>query len=128
MNTNFHNNKIPKENYQYFLSVILIDFVFRTGKNYYPQVFLEECKYVIKEKKIHNYFIDDVAIYSDSDGQTLLEKIQMEKNYDYGKNSDEAILKKIQATKNSDEENSDKGIFDQENKKKNTNITFKKFL
>ena len=95
MNTNFHNNKIPKENYQYFLSVILIDFVFRTGKNYYPQVFLEECKYVIKEKKIHNYFIDDVAIYSDSDGQTLLEKIQMEKNYDYGKNSDEAILKKI---------------------------------
>ena len=32
------------------LSVILIDSVFRTGKNYYPEVFLEECKYVVKEK------------------------------------------------------------------------------
>ena len=73
----------------------MIDFVFRTDKNYYPQVFLEECKYVTKEKKIHNYFIDDVAIYSDSDGKTLLGKIEMEKNYDYGKNSDEAVLKKI---------------------------------
>ena len=51
--------------------------------------------YVIKAKKIHNYFIDDVANYSDSDGESLLEKIQMEKNYDYAKNSDEAILKKI---------------------------------
>ena len=34
------------------LSVILIDSVFRTGKNYYPQAFLEECKYIVKEIKI----------------------------------------------------------------------------
>ena len=33
----------------YFLSVILIDSVFRTSKNYYPQVFLEEYKYIVKE-------------------------------------------------------------------------------
>ena len=53
INTNFHNNKIPKEGSQFIcLSVILIDSIFRTGKNYYPQVFLEECKYVIKERKI----------------------------------------------------------------------------
>ena len=52
INANFHDNKIPKEGSQFIcLSVILIDSVFRTGKNYYPQVFLEECKYVIKEKK-----------------------------------------------------------------------------
>ena len=51
INTNFHNNKILKESSQLIcLSVILIDSVFRTGKNYYPQVFLEECKYVAKEK------------------------------------------------------------------------------
>ena len=31
------------------LSVVLIDSASRTDKNYYPQVFLEECKYVIKE-------------------------------------------------------------------------------
>ena len=42
---NFHNNKIPKEGSQFIcLSVILIDSEFKTGKNYYPQVFLEECK------------------------------------------------------------------------------------
>ena len=53
MNTNFQNNKIPKESSQFIcLSVILIDSVYRTGKNYYPQVFLEECKYAVKEKKI----------------------------------------------------------------------------
>ena len=44
INTNFHDNKIPKEGNQLIcLSVILIDSVFRTGKNHYPQVFLE-CK------------------------------------------------------------------------------------
>ena len=48
----FHNNKIPREGSQFIcLSVILIHSVFRTGKNYYPQVFLDECKYVVKEKK-----------------------------------------------------------------------------
>ena len=42
-NKKFHNTKTPKEGSQcIFLSVILIDFVFITGKNYYPQVLLEE--------------------------------------------------------------------------------------
>ena len=59
--TNFHNNKIPKEGSQFIcLSVILIDSIFRTGRNYYPQGFLEECKYVIKEKKISKYIIDNI--------------------------------------------------------------------
>ena len=58
INTNFHNNqvsqnKIPKESSQFIcLSLILIDSAFKTGKNYYPEVFLEECKYVVKEKKM----------------------------------------------------------------------------
>ena len=52
INTNVHNNKIPKKVSQFIcLSVVLINSVFRTGKNYYPRVFLEECKYVVKEKK-----------------------------------------------------------------------------
>ena len=51
MKTNFHNNKIPKEGSQFiFSSVILISSIFRTGKSYYPQAVLEECKYVVKEK------------------------------------------------------------------------------
>ena len=41
-------------------SVIFIDSVFRTAKDYYPQVFLEQCKYVVKEKKIPKYIINDI--------------------------------------------------------------------
>ena len=86
INTNFHNNKISKEGFQCIcLSVILIDSVFRTGNNYYLQVFLEECKYIVKEKNISKYFIDDIEISPDSDGE------------------------------NSDEEDSDEGNFDEEN-------------
>ena len=48
----FHNNKMPKEGSQcIFSSVILIDSVYKKDRNYYPEVFLEECKYVVKEKK-----------------------------------------------------------------------------
>ena len=40
INTNFHNNEIPRQGSQFICSsVILINFFFRTGKNYYPQVF-----------------------------------------------------------------------------------------
>ena len=45
----------------------MIDSVFRTGKNFYPQVFLREYIYVVREKKIATYIIADVKISSDSD-------------------------------------------------------------
>ena len=91
INTNFHDNKITKEGSNLIcLSVILIESVFRTGKNYYPQVLLEECKYNAKEKRIPKNIIDDIEISSDS----------------YWENSDEEISNK----KNSDEEN-----FEEEN-------------
>ena len=51
----------------YLLPVILIDSVFRTGKNYYPHLFLEECKYVAKEKKIRKYITDDAEIFCDEE-------------------------------------------------------------
>ena len=67
INTNFDNNKIPKECSQFIcLSVTLIDSVFRTGKNCYPKVFLEKCKNIVKEKKFPKYIIDDREISSDS--------------------------------------------------------------
>ena len=51
INTNFHDNKIPKEGSEFTcLSVILIDSVFKTGKNYYAQVFLEEYNCVVKKR------------------------------------------------------------------------------
>ena len=40
--------------------------MFRTSKNYYPQVFLKESEYIVKEKKIPRYIIDDIEVY-DSD-------------------------------------------------------------
>ena len=53
MNTNFHGVKVPKDGPRYIcLLVIFINFPFRTGKNYYPQVLLEEFKYIVKEKKM----------------------------------------------------------------------------
>ena len=53
INTNFCNNKISKEGSQCIsLSAFLIDSVYRKDKNYYPQVFLEECKYAANEKKM----------------------------------------------------------------------------
>ena len=40
INVNFRNNKLPKEGSQcIYLSVILIDSVYRKDENYYPQVF-----------------------------------------------------------------------------------------
>ena len=85
INTNFGKNKIPKEDSQYIcLSLIMINFVFRRSKNYYPQVFLEECKYVVEEKKIPKYIINDIEISSDSDREN-----SGEENSDKKKNSDE---------------------------------------
>ena len=46
------------------LSVILIDLVYRAGKIYYPQVLLEECRYVAK-KKMPEYITDKIEISSD---------------------------------------------------------------
>ena len=47
VNTNFHNEEIPKGDFSYkCLSLIMLDSVVKVGKKHYPQVCLEECKYV----------------------------------------------------------------------------------
>ena len=85
INTIFYNNKIPKEGSQFIcLSVILIDSVFRMGKNYYPQLFSEECKYVVKEKKMPKCIIDDIEISSDSDRENSVEENSYAENSDEG--------------------------------------------
>ena len=63
----------------------MIDSVFRAGKNYYPQVFLEECKYD-DEKKMPEYITADIEISSDdsdwedSNEETFDEENPKEKN------------------------------------------------
>ena len=44
------------------LSVILIESVFRMGKNYYSQVFLEECKHIFKEKQVNRHITEELVI------------------------------------------------------------------
>ena len=96
INTNFYNDKIPEEDSQFIcLSVILIDSVFRTGKSYYPQVFLEECKYVVKEKKIPNYIIGNVEISSDSDRENSNEENSGEENSNEENSNAKILMKKI---------------------------------
>ena len=51
--TNFHNKKMPKEKSPCkCLSIIVLDSVIKANKKYYPQTFLEECKYVQEKKKL----------------------------------------------------------------------------
>ena len=51
-------------------------------------MFLEECKYVTKEKKIPKYIIDDKEVSSDSDGENSDEENSDRKNSNE-KNSDQ---------------------------------------
>ena len=54
--THFQHNKIPKDNEHFAcLSVILYSIFVNLNKEYYPQIFLEECKYAIKDKKNTEY-------------------------------------------------------------------------
>ena len=62
------------------LSLIVIYSVFRTVKNYYLQLFLKECKYIAKDKKMPEYISDD--IFSNSDWQDFNEELFNEENCD----------------------------------------------
>ena len=58
--------------------------VFRTGNSYFAQVFLEQCKYVVKEKKMLEYINDNIEISSDredSDEENSNKKNSDEENY-----------------------------------------------
>ena len=50
----------------------MLDFVIRVNKKYYPQTFLEECKYVIRNNKMENLINDDLDLSSsdESDHQS----------------------------------------------------------
>ena len=71
--TNFYNkngyNKIPKEKVPHkCLSIIILDSVIYAYEKYYPQTFLEECKYVKENIKSKNYI--DMELESESDNDS----------------------------------------------------------
>ena len=53
--TLFDNDKVPEEKTEYeCIPCISVDSVLKIEKNYYLQVYLKQCKYKVKEKKIRN--------------------------------------------------------------------------
>ena len=63
----------------------MIDSVFRTGSNYYPQLVLEECK----EEKMPEYITDNIEISSDSDREVSDEENSNKENSDEKNSSEE---------------------------------------
>ena len=57
--TNFHGQDVPYDMYCNATAVLKIDSVYKQGKNYHPQVYVEECKYTDAEKQQCNMLSDD---------------------------------------------------------------------
>ena len=61
--TYFYDNKIPKVGPNHTCSAkISLDFALKKNYNYYPQVFLKECKYI--EKKVVRHIHDNLSNFS----------------------------------------------------------------
>ena len=76
INTLFSGNEIPKERNHYIcITAIYNDSVLRVGKKNYPQVYLEQCKYKIKKRKLVNFIDAEVDLSSnDSDDSNDLDE------------------------------------------------------
>ena len=57
--TNFHGQDVPYDMYCNATAVLKIDSVYKQGKNYHPQVYVEECKYTDAENQQRNMLSDD---------------------------------------------------------------------
>ena len=64
INTIFHDNILPGEG-SHFSYLLVTDYVLKMGKNYYPNVFLEECKCIIKDKRMSKFINDELTFFSD---------------------------------------------------------------
>ena len=68
--TNFLGNGVPKENMHYTcIACITIDSVMKMDKKYFPQVYLEECKYKIKKIQMPRFINAELKSDSDSDSE-----------------------------------------------------------
>ena len=62
----FTDNEIPKENTHYScIAAVCVDSVIKLGKQNYPQVTLEQCKFRLKKKKNIDLFDDELEDSSD---------------------------------------------------------------
>ena len=66
INTLFSGDEIPKERIHHvYIAAICIDSVLRVDKKNYPQVYLERCKYKIRNRELVNFIDDEVDFSSD---------------------------------------------------------------
>ena len=64
--TDFYDKEIPKVDSSHTcLGVISLDSALKKDDNYYPRVFLRECKYI--EKKVIRHMKDNLSDFSSSD-------------------------------------------------------------
>lgn len=65
INTNYHDSEMPKKGcHCVCLPVISLDYVFKSVKNYDPQVFLEGYEYFVKVKIMGEFINDELEISS----------------------------------------------------------------
>ena len=50
--------------------IIIVDSILYAYEKYYPQIFLEECKYAKENIKTKNYIINELKSESDSDNNS----------------------------------------------------------
>ena len=62
--TNLHGQEVPYDMYCFATAVLKIDSVYKQGKNYHPQVYVEECKYTALENHRQRNILSD----DDDDG------------------------------------------------------------
>ena len=56
---NFHSHDVSYDMYCNATAVLKIDSIYKQGKNYHPQVYVEECKYTDAEEQQYNMLSDD---------------------------------------------------------------------
>ena len=61
--TNFHGQDVPYDMYCNATAVLKIDSVYKQGKNYHPQAYVEQCKYTDAEQQQCNMLIDDDGFF-----------------------------------------------------------------
>ena len=83
---------MPKENMHYAcIACITIDSVMKMDKKYFPQVYLEECKYKIKEIQMSRFINAEIDLDSDSGSDSDSDDDSDDDNYsdiDSDNNSD----------------------------------------
>ena len=70
VNKNFQDHEVPKEDVHYTcIACTSIDSVMKIEKNNHPQVYLEECKYKIKKKKLSGFIDAELQLDSGFDSE-----------------------------------------------------------